>query len=191
MKLESVKKVFQGNYITYYIAKYLTKNNHIKEYEFISRDKNLDKDLNFFKTTDAVAIIAFNKSKDKILLLKEFRMPCNDYVYNLPAGLVEKGENITDAVKRELKEETGLNLLSIIDILPPAVTAVGVSNELLSTVIAVVDGTVSESTSEFEEIETQMFSKEEIMELINQGKLMSLRAQSLCYMWAMSENHSF
>ena len=43
----------------------------------------------------------------KVLLNKQFRIPVQKEVYDLPAGLIEEGESIEDAARRELEEETG------------------------------------------------------------------------------------
>jgi ADP-ribose pyrophosphatase len=42
-----------------------------------------------------------------ILLEEQYRYGINKILYELPAGHVEKGENLTNAAKRELEEETG------------------------------------------------------------------------------------
>ena len=42
-------------------------------------------------------------------------MSVGDYVYNFPAGLIDEGETPEVAAKRELKEETGLDLIVIED----------------------------------------------------------------------------
>ena len=43
---------------------------------------------------------------NKLVLERQFRYPIDDYVYELPAGLIEKGESLTEAAKREAFEET-------------------------------------------------------------------------------------
>lgn len=55
---------------------------------------------------DYVLIVA-HKNKNQILLIKTYRRGIDDFVYELPAGWVEQGENTTEAALRELKEETG------------------------------------------------------------------------------------
>lgn len=50
---------------------------------------------------------AILKRKGKVLLLKRRKYP---YKYTIPAGHLEEGENKTDAVLREIKEETGLEV---------------------------------------------------------------------------------
>lgn len=53
-----------------------------------------------------VVILAF-KDEETILLVKQFRYPIAQVVYELPAGKLEVGENPDEACKRELEEETG------------------------------------------------------------------------------------
>lgn len=53
------------------------------------------------KSQNAVVIIA--KVKDSLVVIKEFRVPLNDYEWGLPAGLIDPGEDVKDCVKRELK----------------------------------------------------------------------------------------
>lgn len=63
---------------------------------------------------DAVAICAIvqrPKSEPHILLVSQFRPPVNSSVIEMPAGLIDAGEEGQDGTKRaalrELKEETG------------------------------------------------------------------------------------
>jgi ADP-ribose pyrophosphatase len=54
----------------------------------------------------AVAILPLI-GKNKFLLVKQFRKPIEKTLLEIPAGRIEKGENIKRCAKRELKEETG------------------------------------------------------------------------------------
>ena len=56
-----------------------------------------------------VAALIFNQ-KGKVILLKSHKWR-NKYV--IPGGHVELGERFEDALKREIKEETGLNIFDI------------------------------------------------------------------------------
>ncbi len=62
---------------------------------------------------DAVLIVALDPDKEALVLIREFRMPINDYIYSLPAGLIDEGEDIYQAAIREMYEETGLSLYDI------------------------------------------------------------------------------
>lgn len=55
----------------------------------------------------AVAVIAQNEH-DEVLLIKQYRHPVREYLWEIPAGLLDvPGESRLEAAKRELLEETG------------------------------------------------------------------------------------
>jgi NAD+ diphosphatase len=54
----------------------------------------------------AVSMIVVNEEKDEILLIKQYGRP----YYILVAGYVTRGESLEDAVRREIREETGMTV---------------------------------------------------------------------------------
>lgn len=52
-------------------------------------------------------LIAPLTSSGKLVLVRMFRFPVNDFVFELPGGQINKGERPENAAKRELLEETG------------------------------------------------------------------------------------
>ena len=40
--------------------------------------------------------------------MRQYRLPADQYLWELPAGKIDEGENALQAAKRELVEETGL-----------------------------------------------------------------------------------
>lgn len=188
MKLRDIILTCKNKYLNVYIAEYENKNGETKLYEIISRKDNLTP-YDLIKSrekSDAVGIIAYSKDRKKILLQKEYRLACGNWVYNFPGGLIDEGETCIVAAKRELKEETGLDIIEIIDTLAPSFTAVGISNEVIDTVICVADGTFQESICDDEEIEAGWYTKDEIRLLLKSGAPMAMRTQSYLYLWANS-----
>ena len=58
---------------------------------------------------DGVVIYSlFGEKADKLIMVKQFRYPLNDYTYELPAGLIDPGESVKETAIREMMEETGL-----------------------------------------------------------------------------------
>lgn len=57
----------------------------------------------------AVSMLVMNEQEDKLLLIRQYGRPH----YVLVAGYVNRGEDAEDAAVRELKEEVGLEALSV------------------------------------------------------------------------------
>jgi 8-oxo-dGTP pyrophosphatase MutT (NUDIX family) len=56
---------------------------------------------------DSVAVVALDP-QDRVLLVRQYRHPVGGYLWELPAGLLDRpGEPALDAARRELAEETG------------------------------------------------------------------------------------
>ncbi|MCM3742619.1 NUDIX hydrolase [Sporosarcina luteola] len=45
--------------------------------------------------------------KEEIVLVEQYRHPGNDFYVEVPAGKVEDGESYEEAIRREIREETG------------------------------------------------------------------------------------
>jgi len=64
------------------------------------------------KHSGAVAIVAVN-AEQQILLVKQYRIGAGREMYEIPAGLLEPGENPRESAERELREETGCRPTSL------------------------------------------------------------------------------
>jgi len=53
------------------------------------------------------AVMMAVDDKRRILLVRQYRLPARDYLWELPAGRVDPGETVLQAARRELREETG------------------------------------------------------------------------------------
>ena len=184
MKLLDLKQVHKGKFLSYYVASFLNKDGQVKEYEFISRDSALTLEKFGHNVPAGVGLVALNKDRSKVLLQAEFRLATNHFVYNFPAGLIDKGETVEEAAKRELKEETGLDLVEIKDVLPPSYASQGTSDELMQIVICECKGDITGSIFAEEEIKPAWYTKEEIKRLIEEGAYMSVRTQMFLWQWA-------
>lgn len=184
MEYKGIRKVNEGKFITRYDLEYETKDHKKKVYEIISRDKNIDSiDTLRNSHTDGVVIIMTDEDDEKILLNKEYRMSVGGFVYNFPAGLIDDGETPEQAARRELKEETGLNIIQIEDQLFDSYSAIGFSNETNAVIIGKAEGTFAPSTSTLEEIYAGWYTKAEVRELLK-DKHFAARTQAYCYMWS-------
>ena len=186
MDFKGVRKILEGKFITRYDVDYLTAEGHSKTYEIVSRNKNIQtlEDLQN-KTPDSVIMILTDESGERILINREYRMAMAQWIYNFPAGLIDPGETPKESAKRELWEETGLDLIRIDDVLDNSYSAVGFSNERNITVFGEASGEFRKSTSDAEEIIPGWYTKEEIRELLR-TEAFAARTQAYCYAWAKS-----
>lgn len=61
---------------------------------------------------DAVSIVAIDGDR-KVLLVKQYRRATNDFMLEVPAGVIDSNEEPIDAAQRELREETGYQAESL------------------------------------------------------------------------------
>lgn len=187
MKFEKIEKVCPGKFITRYDITYTTEDQKKKVYEMISRNHDLHTQGELQNPrVDGVVIIMHDEQNEKILLNREFRMAVGACIYNFPAGLVDEGEMPEVSAKRELKEETGLDLLQIRDTLYDSYSAIGFSNETNVVVIGTAGGNFAPSTSTLEEIEAGWYTRQEVRELLKTERF-AARTQAYCYLWAKQE----
>lgn len=184
MIFDKIEKVHEGHFLDYYNVTYHDQDGHEKVYEMVSRDKKLDNDVQLHEhPTDAVVMIINDPEDEHVVLLREFRLELGKTIYGFPAGLIDPGEDAAACAVRELKEETGLDMVKIRDVLKGAFCAVGISNETTSCVIGTATGEFSHHDSAGEEIDAAWYSKEEVRQLIKTEHFGSW-AQAYCYMWS-------
>jgi 8-oxo-dGTP pyrophosphatase MutT (NUDIX family) len=77
-----------------------------------------------------IVVMAAVTPANTVLLEKQFRPPLGREVIELPAGLVDPGESMEDAAKRELIEETGWSAREL-QFLAEGPVSTGASTEIL------------------------------------------------------------
>lgn len=184
MQWKGIQKREAGKFITRYNVTYETKDHREKVYEMISRKKEISTQEELRGTEpDAVVMIIMDGEGERLLLNREFRLAAGSFVYNFPAGLIEPGESPEESAKRELREETGLELYQIEDQMGLSYSAVGFSNELNVCIVGKARGEFRESTSTAEEIEAGWYTRAEVRRLLETERFAG-RTQAFCYLWS-------
>ena len=145
------------------------------QYLFASRKENPDCD----RCEDAVVIVPYRRIEDGLSLIvtKEFRPAIGAYEYGFPAGIIDKNESLYDAARRELFEETGLNVDKLLLVSPQIYSSAGMTDESISMIFVTVVGEITnEHTEEGEIIEVMELSPGKTGQLIYSGLRIGAKA---------------
>jgi len=140
----------------------------------------------------AVLIIARTEQSGRIVLLRQYRVPLDCFVLEFPAGLVDEGEGIEEAARRELREESGFEG-RICSLSPPVCTSPGLTNERVTIVTMLVpeQASCAPAHEPSEEIEVLTPSLDELGALIEGSarEVPPLVVDSRVYSWWLA--HAF
>jgi ADP-ribose pyrophosphatase len=167
VKIIDCKKLTHKKWINLFDVSYLDKRGHNKLWQVATRDSLPRCMTGNFNQPDAVLMIPFHRTEKKLVLIREYRVPLAGYQYEFPAGLIDAGETIEAASRRELKEETGLELTQTYEISPILYSTAGMTDESLVLVYCECDGTPSSNENQgTEDIEVSLVSYEEAAKLL-------------------------
>jgi ADP-ribose pyrophosphatase len=128
------------------------------------------------------AVMMAVDAKDRVMLVKQYRLPANQFLWELPAGKTDEGESVLQAAKRELIEETGLRAKKwkkLASFFPSP----GYVEEKM-TIFLATELTEGESEPmEDERIETRWFTKKELRDLIASNKILDAKTMIGFHFW--------
>lgn len=179
--LESVETVSTG-WINKYHLHYTLPDGRPYTYEGVSRKgpARYEAALGALGSTgvpdpDAVCIVPLLPD-GSVLLEREFRYPLNSWCVSLPAGLIDAGESLEEAVARELSEETGYRLRD--DIAPavrplpqPGFSSTGLTEENVQVVFAQVEPAGEARPDSAELIEPFTVARADLRAFLDANKL--------------------
>ncbi len=170
-----IKKQTDNKFLNMYKARVKKRSGKESDYFFASRakDENSLTAVTHGDRTAGVDIVAFYG--EKIVLVKQYRVPIDGYIYECPAGLCDEGEDAVCAAVREMKEETGLDFTPYD--MPqgwqrPFYTSVGMSDEACATVFGSASGEISlENLEDGERLEAVLCDREEAERILRDERL--------------------
>lgn len=116
------------------------------------------------------AVMMAVDDRKRILLVRQFRLPAEKYMWELPAGSIDPGEKPLQTARRELVEETGYKAAKWTRLASFYVSPGYVAERM--TIFLATGLTSGQATPmDDERIETRWFTAREIGEMIRAGKI--------------------
>ena len=162
-KILKRKAVFKGKLVSLYVERQVFPNGYVANLEVV-------------KHPGAVLIVPFI-SRDKVVLIRQYRPVINSYIWELPAGTLHKGEPHASCANRELIEETGYKAgrWKKIGLIYPAP---GYTTEKIVMLAARDLEKVRVKRQEDEIIRVRVFSRKSVKRLLEAGKIVD--AKTIC-----------
>src|SRR5689334_1344104 len=141
----------------------------------VTEDRAVDKKAGFEIKRSVVrhkgsAVMMAVDEKKRILLVRQYRLPAERYLWELPAGRLDPGETPLVAAKRELIEETGCRARKWSKLASFWVSPGYVQERM--TIYLAQDLTAGTATPmDDERIEVRWFPKKELHAMIRDGKI--------------------
>ena len=187
-QITGITQKTENRFVNLYELETIKKTGRPGRYFVSSRAKNAD-ELKIRTRDDhpdgVMIYMLYGEKKDRIVLVRQYRFAIDDYIYELPAGLCEKGESYRDSAVREAKEETGLTMTPIevpVGFEKPYYMTVGMTDECVAFVYGFGEGEITDKYLESgEEIEVILADREEARRILREEKAAMTCAMSLMH----------
>jgi ADP-ribose pyrophosphatase len=130
--------------------------------------------LEMLRHPGASAVVPFlddpQSTDPRVLLIRQFRHAADGYIWEVPAGRLDRGEAPEACARRELQEETGMRAATL-ELLTTIYTTPGFTDERIHLFMAhgLVAGAHQREVDEFMELHTLRWSR--VGALIRSGEI--------------------
>lgn len=155
----SSRRVYEGKHIS------------VREDE-VQEDGNLHH-YEIVEHPGAVAILALDE-EGSFILERQYRRTAQDYLYEIPAGTLQEGEEEEKCARRELLEETGYIADEMIKLLSIR-TSPGYTDEVLHIFFCKVSKRLGQKLEQDEDIEVLRLEAKKLKELIKLGRVVDAK----------------
>ncbi len=173
-RIHGVQKLTNNRFLNLYELDARQRNGQAIRYYVSSRAPSPQslKAVSGLRHADGVILYGvYGENRDKLVLVRQYRYPLGDYVYEFPAGLVEPGEDPQSAGIREMFEETGLHFTPV----PggacsrPFFTTIGMTDESCALAFGLCSGTPTNAHQEdTEDIQVILADRDECRRILRE-----------------------
>ncbi len=197
-KYAGIHKLSDNKFLNLFHLDALTDSGQPFDYFFVSRRK-ADQIKLLTKDSAAEGVVIFpvwKEDPEKIVLIRQYRYPLDDVLYELPAGLIDEGETPACAAIREMKEETGLSFEVYTDgdaaYRRPFFMGAGFTDESCNAIFGYASGSISRRDQEdTESIQVLIADKQEVRRILREEKVSIRAAYLLMSFLHMTKNEPF
>lgn len=186
-QIGKIEKKTDNRFLNFYEFEAIHRDGKASPYYVSSRAKEVGqlKAVSHQNKPDGVILYGvYGEARDKVVLIRQYRYPLGDYVYEFPAGLVEDGEDMLQAAIREMHEETGLTFTprQSGSYSRPFFTTIGMTDESCGTVFGYCSGTPTSANQEAsEEIQVVLADREECRRILREENVAIMCAYMLMH----------
>ena len=186
-RIRHIRKNTGNRFLNFYDMDVTHRDGTSASYYMVSRNPDPEtlKAVTHSNRPDGVVLYGvYGEKKDRVVLIRQFRYPIGDYVYEFPAGLVEKGEDLLQAGIREMYEETGLEFTPVNagSCSRPFFTTVGMTDESCGTVFGYCSGTPTNLHQEAsEDIQVILADRQECRRILKEENVAIMCAYMLMH----------
>jgi ADP-ribose pyrophosphatase len=184
MEILNTERLTHERWVNLFVRSYRHQG-HEGRWCFASRHTGEPPAASHYDAVVIVPVLLAEGEPPRLVMVREFRVPVGDYVYGLPAGLAEEGETPEAVARRELKEETGLEVGEVKKVSPSIYSSAGLTDE--SSVMVFVtarrgpDG--ERRLDRSEDMETVLLDYREVCELCDSPARVDGKAWVVLYMY--------
>lgn len=167
MEIIGVQKITNIRHLNLFSVHYQDKKGRDKTWTFASRSHLENPGDKPAGRPDAVVVVPFHATQRKLVIIREFRVVLGGYQYGFPAGLLDPEESVVQAGRRELFEETGLRMTTVLGQSPAIFSSSGMTDESVSLLYTECEGIPScDHTEDSEDIQVVLVSPDDARGLL-------------------------
>lgn len=185
--IKSIRQQTNNRFLNCFELEAVHRDGRVSPYYVASRAKDVAslKAVTHENNPDGVILYGiYGQQRDRVVLIRQYRYPLGDYLYEFPAGLVEDGEEMTQAGIREMFEETGLTFTPVEagSFSRPFFTTAGMTDESCAMLFGYCTGVPTSANEEAsEEIQVILADRAEAKRILREENVALMCAYMLMH----------